>query len=58
MYTQLELLAERNRITINLDPYIRRMDKLCGEGKDFRSRSSLIRYLVERGLDHIEETKK
>jgi|GEM_PF-5163185 len=52
-------MAERNRITIDLDPYtIRRMDKLCGEGKDFRSRSSLIRYLVERGLDHIEESKK
>jgi Arc/MetJ-type ribon-helix-helix transcriptional regulator len=52
-------MAERNRITIDLDPFtIKRMDKYCGDGKDFRSRSSLIRYLIERGLDYIEETKK
>jgi len=52
-------MVEREQDHDDLDPYtIRRMDKLCGEGKDFRSRSSLIRYLVERGLDHIEESKK
>ncbi len=50
-------MVDQTKTSISLDKFtIDKIDKHCGEGKEFRSRASFIRYATERFLDYLEGT--